>query len=150
MRRSAPALLILAILLAGCTFPGFSRPTESADGDPQDDFDGPGVLLVASNQGSYPITATWMLVDEHGTNRNSTSVVVQPGAEGQRKMPFPEVGPYTIVMQYNWTGDGRASSGIDRQPIHTDECPKLNRLAWNISASPNGQSGSSFANRACA
>lgn len=153
MRRIAPALLVLSILLSGCTLPGFGGPSESGagvDDDPNAGFDGPGVQLVGKNEGAYPVTATWTLIDEHGTNRGTASVVVPPGAQAERKLPFPGLGAYTVRLQYNWTGDGRASSGLDTQSVHTSECPKLHRLAWSMSAGAQGPSGVGFMNRACA
>lgn len=150
MRRAAP-MLLAALLLAGCTFPGFGSPDESgADPDPHAGFDGPGVLLVARNDGSYPMTVRWTLLDEQGANVGSTSLVLQPGVEGERRLPFPEVGRYDVLLQYNWTGDGRASSGLDRQALHSSQCPDLMRLAWSLRATPQGQGGAAFLERACA
>lgn len=128
---TASALAVaLALALPGCTFP-WQRAQESVDPDSNYES-GAGAQLVVENDGNQTFDVKIWLRDPAGKIVGQSNFTLEPGEDATRRFATPFRGELKATIQYHFTGEGRASSGIDDRPLNNGDCDQLRSGRWTL------------------
>lgn len=145
LTRRAAALLLAALLLAGCT----KGPQETKEAPDQSAYaGGTGIAVALTNaaQGTFEVTVVVVASDGHVADQLNATLSTGDTAE---KWWGLDARQYTVRMAYQWNAEsGRSASGGDAQTIDLRDCAELTRLGWEF-RQQGDMVGNAYLGKAC-
>lgn len=139
--------LLACLLLAGCSLLGGES---TAEPDKSAYAGGVGFALAVNNAADDPFNVTIRVLSvSTGAQLALVEERVDPGAAIEKWYSVEGRPALVARFSYQWTGDGKASHGIDEQTFHTEDCPEVSRLAWELRQLPSAV-GHSYLGKTCA
>jgi hypothetical protein len=128
LRLLAPVLISLA--LAGCAFPWQAQ--ESTDPDSTYAGSGAGAQITVVDAGNQTFDVKVVLKGPDGKSIGQSNFTLKPGGSATRTFATPTRGAVTATLQYQFTGEGSAASGIDTQSLANANCAGLRKGNWTL------------------
>ena len=142
--RHVSVLLILSVLLAGCSLRG-GESQEQVDRDEYDGGAGLAVALRNLGEGAFDVEIDVLRASGSAIEYN---VTLQPGESVEKWWSLDRT-TYSVRMVYHWSNDpARASTGFDDVTVDLDACPLLSRLSFTYDEA-DGQPGHAYEGKTC-